>query len=144
MRMAKHRSTALLVALAASAVIAGCSSKPSGYSTHTHCGGEVCMAVIGSGSTVGDVIGYFAPGGNSVANQTWRLLLSAYDCNPNAHQSTPCNAQQTYPGPTRTGNPPPYATCTSKSAAAFNRFISAIKTSLQRWSERTSPARNCC
>jgi hypothetical protein len=104
----------LVLLTAAGGLLAACSTSHNPDTTHTRCGGEVCVEVVGHGATVGDVIGYFRPGGNSVANRTWRLMLSAYDCNPDTQHSTPCVAAGSYPAPTHLGNPPVNATCTVK------------------------------
>ena len=91
--------------------LSSCSSHHHGYVTRTHCSGEVCIRTIAAGLTVGDVIGYYAPAGDSLTGQSWRLVLTTHSCNPQRGHAAKCLPTGTFPGPLQHGMPPAYASC---------------------------------
>jgi hypothetical protein len=73
--------------------------------------GALCIRMFANHTTVNDVVGYLSSSESTLTAKTWRLELAAYGCDPGQGVKTRCTPSTTYPGPTRTGQPPESSSC---------------------------------
>jgi hypothetical protein len=117
--IARYASAGLLVLAVG---LTGCgSSRSLGSSVTLQCrpkaSGALCIRVISHGATVDDVIGYLSASKSPLAGSTWRLVLTAYGCNPGVNSISRCVPSGSFAGPTRLGPPPQATSCRTATVA---------------------------
>jgi hypothetical protein len=109
MKVASRRSrlvpviAALAVLAPASSAVASSGLKCQNSSSY----GSTCIAITGSGLSVGDVQGYFVPPNQDyLSRRTWAFELTRYSCDPRGHDYSQCPYTKHWISNPRKGNPP--------------------------------------
>jgi hypothetical protein len=110
------RAVAVLLGLLLGAVACGSSSSLSSPGFSDPCvakpqGGALCIKVYADGGTVRDVIGYLSSKESPLGGKRWRLLLSAYPCDPGTKPAPACAPAKSYPANAHRGKPTLESTC---------------------------------
>ena len=116
--MVRIRGCLTALVLTVSVLSACSSSKPSGsVPCAASPSGTVCIKVMKTGNSVGDVLAYLSASESPLDGHTWRLSLDAYSCNPGTAGQAACSVTSSYPGPTRSGPPQLSTSCRTSSGA---------------------------
>lgn len=81
--------------------------------------GSLCIRVFAHHLELRDAIGYLVSSEPTLANTTWRLVLTSYRCDPGRSLRPRCAPSDVFPGPSRHGLPPAATSCRMPATGAI-------------------------